>query len=174
MAQLQQHRVATGKKNGSRKAQLIIDMTPMVDLGFLLITFFILTTSMSEPAVTKLYMPADGGPTKLNEDAAVTVLLSGNDSVFYYHGKWEKAIQNNKIHVASYKVKTGIGNIITEKQKRLGKKRNDLMLLIKPLETASYCNLMNMIDEVTINDVKKYAIVDAMKQEREFIPRRKD
>ena len=48
------------------------------------------------------------------------------------------------------------------------------MLLIKPLETASYYNLMNMIDEVTINDVKKYAIVDAMKQEREFIPRRKD
>ena len=119
-------------------------------------------------------MPADGGPTKLNEDAAVTVLLSGNDSVFYYHGKWEKAIQNNKIHVASYKVKTGIGNIIREKQKRLGKKRNDLMLLIKPLETASYCNLMNMIDEVTINDVKKYAIVDAMKQEREFITGRKD
>ena len=147
MAQLQQHRVATGKKNGSRKAQLIIDMTPMVDLGFLLITFFILTTSMSEPAVTKLYMPADGGPTKLNEDAAVTVLLSGNDSVFYYHGKWEKAIQNNKIHVASYKVKTGIGNIIREKQKRLGKKRNDLMLLIKPLETASYCNLMNLREQ---------------------------
>ena len=48
------------------------------------------------------------------------------------------------------------------------------MLLIKPLETASYSNLINMIDEAMINDVKKYAIVDAMKQEREFIPGRKD
>ena len=50
------------KKNRVQKAQLKIDMTPMVDLGFLLITFFIFTTSMSEPAVTKLYMPADGAP----------------------------------------------------------------------------------------------------------------
>jgi hypothetical protein len=119
-------------------------------------------------------MPADGDPTKLNDDAALTVLLFGNDNVFYYHGNWENAIQNNEVQATSYEVKTGIGNIIREKQKRLGKKRNELMLLIKPLETASYSNLINMIDEAMINDVKKYAIVDAMKQEREFIPGRKD
>ena len=60
MTQLQVQPVTAGKKNRARKAQLKIDMTPMVDLGFLLITFFIFNTTIGEPAVTKLYMTADG------------------------------------------------------------------------------------------------------------------
>ena len=57
MAQLQLAPVSTGKKNRSQKAQLKIDMTPMVDLGFLLITFFIFTTTMSKPYETTMYLP---------------------------------------------------------------------------------------------------------------------
>lgn len=86
-------------------------MTPMVDLGFLVITFFIFI-SMSETAITKLYMPVDGKPTELPEDAALTVLLTGNDSVYYYHGKLEDAVKKNELKATTYDVKTGIGNII--------------------------------------------------------------
>jgi hypothetical protein len=68
-------------------------------------------------------------------------------------------------------IKTGIGNIIREKQKHLGERKKELMLLIKPLETSSYSNLMNTLDEVLINDVKKYAIVDATEEERSFVER---
>lgn len=169
MAQLKEHSYTKGNKNHTMKAQPKIDMTPMVDLGFLLITFFIFTTSMSDPAVTKLFMPADGAPTTLSKDIALTVLLSGNDSIYYYHGKWDGVVGKNGPGVTNYAVKTGIGKIIREKQKHLLAKRNDLMLLIKPLETASYNNLVNMIDEITINDVKKYAIVDATTEEKNFI-----
>jgi biopolymer transport protein ExbD len=172
MAQLQLQPVTPGKKNRAHKAQLKIDMTPMVDLGFLLITFFIFTTTMSKPAITKLYMPADGDSTKLKEDAALTVLLAGNDSIFYYQGKLEDALKKNELNVTNYNIKTGIGNIIREKQKNLGSKKNNLMLLIKPLESSSYNNLMNTLDEVMINDIKRYAIVEAMEQERGFVSKR--
>jgi len=172
MAQLQLQPATTGKKNRARKAQLKIDMTPMVDLGFLLISFFIFTTSMSEPAVTRLNMPADGMPSTLSEDAALTVLLAGKDSIYYYHGKWENAAKQNGIKFTSYEVKKGIGSIIREMQKRMGKKRNDLMLLIKPSETSSYNNLMNALDEMIINNVTRYAIVDVTVQEKNFIQKR--
>jgi biopolymer transport protein ExbD len=154
MAQLQLEPVSTGKKNRARKAQLKIDMTPMVDLGFLLITFFIFTTTMSEAHETTLYMPKEGPPINIGKTASLTVLLSGSDSVYYYQGKWEEAIVANGVYLTNYDTKNGIRNIIQEKQKLLAGKRNELLLMIKPLDNSSYNNLINSLDEVMINDVK--------------------
>jgi biopolymer transport protein ExbD len=172
MAQLQLQPVTTGKKNRVRKTQLKIDMTPMVDLGFLLITFFIFTTTMSEPYETSLIMPKDTTKkdrTKIGKSNALTILLKGNDSVYHYHGKWEEAVKSRGVHLINYHVNSSIGNIIREKQKTLGVKKDELLLIIKPLETSSYNNLMNALDEVMINDVKKYAIMDATNTEAKYL-----
>jgi biopolymer transport protein ExbD len=169
MAQLQLDTINTGKKNRSRKAQLKIDMTPMVDLGFLLITFFIFTTTISESYKTDLYMPKQGPPINIGETASLTVLLSGGDSVYYYQGKWGEATKRNGVHLTNYDVKNGIGNTIREKQKYLGPKRKELMFMIKPLDNCSYHNLMNALDEVLINDVKKYAIMDVTEEEKTWV-----
>jgi biopolymer transport protein ExbD len=75
--------VLPGKGKKYSRPSLKIDMTPMVDLGFLLISFFIFTTSISTPAVTKLFMPADGVPSKLGESNALTLLLGNNNTLFY-------------------------------------------------------------------------------------------
>src|SRR5215216_2029842 len=99
MAQLQLQPVTTGKKNRARKAQLKIDMTPLVDLGFLLITFFIFTTTMGEPYKTDLYMPTGESGTVIGESNALTILLAGNDSIYYYNGKWEEASRTNEVHL---------------------------------------------------------------------------
>ena len=121
MAQLQLAPVSTGKKNRSQKAQLKIDMTPMVDLGFLLITFFIFTTTMSKPYETTMYLPDDSKtvnkPTVIGKSNALTILLSGNDSIFYYHGKWNEALVTNQIHPTNYSVSSGIGSVVRQKQK---------------------------------------------------------
>jgi biopolymer transport protein ExbD len=169
MTQLELQPVTTGKKNRVRKAQLKIDMTPLVDLGFLLITFFIFTTTMGEPYKTELYMPKEGKGTVIGESDALTVMLAGNDSIFYYHGKWEEASKTHAVHLTNYNVSTGIGNIIREKQKQLGPKRDSLLLMIKPMETSSYSNLMNALDEVMINNVRKYAIMDVTDAEKNFV-----
>jgi hypothetical protein len=169
MAQLQLDPINTGKKNRARKAQLKIDMTPMVDLGFLLITFFIFTTTISEPYKTDLYMPKEGPPINIGETASLTVLPSGGDSVYYYQGKWGEAIVRNGVHLTDYDVKNGIGNTIREKQKFLGPKRKELMFMIKPLDNSSYHNLMNALDEVLINDVKKYTIMGVTEEEKTWV-----
>src|SRR6266542_97025 len=66
------------KKANPMAIGIKIDMTPMVDLGFLLMAFFIFTTEISKPAVTKLYMPHEGEPTEVPDSRSLTILLGGN------------------------------------------------------------------------------------------------
>ena len=168
---IQQEPISNRKKKTYSKAALKIDMTPLVDLGFLLITFFIFTTTMAEPYKTDLYMPAGelGDGTVVGKSNALTVLLAGNDSIFYYHGQLDEAIDTKQVQVTNYNVTSGIGAVIRQKQKQLGNQKDELVLMMKPLETSSYKNLMNALDEVMINNVKKYAIMEVTDMEIEFI-----
>ena len=74
-----------------------IDMTPMVDLGFLLITFFVVTAEMSKQVTLDLFMPKDGPHMPVGKSDALTVLLSKNKTLYYYHGDWEEALKTNQI-----------------------------------------------------------------------------
>ena len=72
----------------AKKASTHIVMSPMVDLAFLLLTFFMLTTTFSKPKTVEINMPLkDGEPTKVNN--AITVLLSDKDKVFWYFGEFK-------------------------------------------------------------------------------------
>jgi biopolymer transport protein ExbD len=70
----------------TKKLSTRVDLTPMVDLGFLLITFFIYSTEMSKPSVMPLHLPADSTPTLEPESGAITLLLGQNNNIFYYEG----------------------------------------------------------------------------------------
>ena len=151
-----------------KRHNLKIDMTPMVDLGFLLIAFFVITAEMSKPAVTNLYMPRDGDPSKLARSNALTVLLSGGNKIFYYHGDWETAIANNEISKTDFSI-NGIRNVIGKKQLELDHESNDLMILFKADKDASYQNLIDIIDEMIINDVRKYVLLNLTPAEKVFL-----
>jgi biopolymer transport protein ExbD len=101
------------------KINLRIDMTPMVDLGFLLISFFVITTQLGEPKYMDLYMPADGQAQPLGESGALTVLLEKDNTIYYYHGDWETAKKNEAIYKTNYAGEKNIRRIIEEKQKAL-------------------------------------------------------
>ena len=79
-----------------RRHSLKTDMTPMVDLGFLLISFFIFTTQMNKPVVTSLNMPHDGPPSTLGMSNALTVLLGDNHSIYYYEGEMKTALSDGR------------------------------------------------------------------------------
>jgi biopolymer transport protein ExbD len=151
-----------------KKLQLTIDMTPMVDLGFLLIAFFIFTTHLNQPAVTKLNMPADGDTTKVPQSRSLTILVADTTRLFYYSGTEEDALANKKIFQTLYS-ETGIGDIIRKKQISLGPAKDSLIVLIKPGTLSSYKNVISALDEMIINNVTRYSIVDMSPNEEKFL-----
>ena len=147
-----------------------IDMTPMVDLGFLLITFFIFTTSLTQPTVSKLTMPAKSvGTMSVNVKTLLTAVLD-KDGVFVYEGVFEKVAAQSKFVHTDYNVRTGLGNSVRQKQMRLAKEKmkDDLMVIIKPLPTASYQDVINALDEMLLNGVSRYSVVDASANEKKY------
>ena len=163
-----QPQLMEGKTKRKIHPALRIDMTPLVDLGFLLITFFVFTTTLAEKRVTRLVMPRDGEPTGLSASKALTALLDRDNRVFVYAGAFEEAVHDHKVIQTNYNTYQGLGSLIRVKQKQLKKDRDGLMLLIKPLGVASYKNLIDALDEALINDVKRYAIVEATAQEKTY------
>lgn len=150
-------------------------MTPMVDLGFLLIAFFVMTTEMSRPFVAKLNMPKEGGiPPTLGESNALTLLISAGH-LYYYLGDCEKAKANGQIKETSFSVKNGIGSIIRERQAWLDQAnisnegRDGLMFIIKLGDDADYGQVIDALDEVQINGVKKYIILKPDEEEKAII-----
>jgi len=135
-----------------------------VDLGFLLITFFIFTTTMSSPAAMQLYMPKDTDnkeeQNKAKESGALTILLGKGDQVYYYEGQLLPDASNFKS--TNFK---GIRDIIINKKRTTPP--DDLVVVLKPNDEASYKNTVDILDEMTINDIKRFALVDITPQEME-------
>jgi biopolymer transport protein ExbD len=150
------HKKGPGVKKG-KKLSTRVDLTPMVDLGFLLITFFIFTTTMSQPTAMKLFLPKDTEKpeeqNKIKASGALTLMLGRNDGVFYYEG--ELLPDGSNFKSSNFK---DIREVIINKKKSTNPE--DFVVVIKPGPEATYKNTVDMLDEMTINDVKRYAMVD--------------
>lgn len=159
------HKKGPGVKKG-KKLSTRVDLTPMVDLGFLLITFFIFTTTMSQPTAMRLNLPKDTekpeDQNKVKASGALTLLLAKDDRVFYYEG--ELAPDGSNFKSASFK---DIRQEIINKKKSTDPK--DFMVIIKPDKESTYKNAVDALDEMTINDVKRYAMVDIFDVENQLI-----
>lgn len=92
MAEVQQKEKGKEKKGKQKKMTIRVDFTPMVDMNMLLITFFMLCTSLSKPQTMELAVPSKdkveaGDENKAAESRAITFLLAGGGKVYYYMGK---------------------------------------------------------------------------------------
>ena len=150
------HKKGPGVKKG-KKLSTRVDLTPMVDLGFLLITFFIFTTTMSQPTALKLFLPKDTDKpeeqNKVKASGALTIMLGKGDGVYYYEGELLPDGSNFK----SSNFKEIRAEIINKKKST---NPQDFVVVIKPGPEATYKNTVDILDEMTINDVKRYAMVD--------------
>ena len=154
-------------KRGFVKKATRVDLTPMVDLGFLLITFFVFTTTMARPTVMKIDMPNDKTPTTDNicNSCVLTAVLCNNDLIRYYEGE----IGKTDILTTDY---NSIRQIILAKKKKVALARgneNQFVLIIKPTETSSFKNFVDITDEVTINNVKRYYIDEVTVAEKNLL-----
>jgi len=161
------HKKGPGVKK-AKKASTRVDLTPMVDLGFLLITFFIFTTTMSQPTAMKLNLPKDTDKpeeqNKLKESGALTLLLGKNNSVYYYEGQLDPAASN----LQTTNMKKVRDEIIKKKRST---PPEDLMIVIKPSDESTYKDVVDALDEMTINDIKRYALVDISDVESQLVVR---
>jgi len=185
------HKKGPGVKK-AKKLSTRVDMTPMVDLGFLLITFFIFTTTMSSPKAMNLNMPKDTKKeeelNKAKESGALTILLGKNNVVYYYEGQLlpdgsnfktatfatirDEIINKRKSVMDAYASHPDAA--CEQKAKQEGKPVSDcadedFVVVIKPDQDATYKNTVDILDEMTINNVKRYAMVDITPQEYQVI-----
>ena len=183
------HKKGPGVKK-AKKLSTRVDMTPMVDLGFLLITFFIFTTTMSTPTTMGLIMPKDEKDpkdlTEVKESAALTIMLGKGDQIYYYMGQLKpdgsnfestnfkdvrKVIMDKKAEVMrNHYHDAGCEKIWAKNGGDQNScKDKDFVVVIKPNEDATYKNSVDILDEMAINDVKRFALVDITPDENSLV-----
>lgn len=156
-----------GGKQRSKKSSTRVDLTAMVDLGFLLITFFMLATTMNKPKTMQiikpedLEKPEDEPPYKLSK--TVNLLLGGNDKVYWYVAA-DATENSDQLTLDSVDYSPGgVRKVIQKRQREVQAKwgnKDELFVMIKPLPGSKLKNTVDVLDEMTINDVKKYAILE--------------
>ena len=162
-----------GGKVRSKKASTRVDLTAMVDLAFLLITFFMLTTSLNKPQAMDMTMPDKDEKNKdenlkVADDRTMTVLLGSKNKIEWYMG----TVNNPTTPTVIDYGKNGIRQALLDKMKAVrAATGKDLFVIIKPSEKSSYKNLVDIFDEVNIVNVQQRALTDITADEIELLKR---
>jgi len=165
------------KKVRSKKQNAGVDLTAMVDLAFLLITFFMLTTSMNKPQSMNLAMPdkdvekeIEEDKTKVDENRTMTILIGGDNKVKWYMGMVNSPLEGPTDQTYG---KAGIRQVLLEKDKAAlaysGKPDQGLIVIIRASEKATYRNLVDILDEMAISGIKSYALVDITPEDLQIL-----
>ncbi|WP_106914461.1 biopolymer transporter ExbD [Chryseobacterium aurantiacum] len=157
--------IAQEKQGSKQKKKLIrVDMTPMVDLGFLLITFFMFTTNFTKPNVMDLGLPAkDSNPNPINTPPVIgdknqVTFILGKDNRVFYHQSNEKDLNTTNLKETDFSgIK--ISKIIAEASKNAPKPDN-FTVIVKPTDEANYKNFVDMLDNLAISKKERYGVTD--------------
>ena len=153
----------TGKKVRSKKQSTRVDMTPMVDLGFLLITFFMFTTTFSKPNVMDLGLPAKpkenqkAPETEIKLSNSISLLL-GKDSRIFWHQQDNSSLTDANLNETSF-AREGIRNVIKQ-AKANAADVTKFTVIIKPTEDAVYKDFVDILDEMAITKSEQYGVTD--------------
>lgn len=184
-------------KKRAKKLSTRIDMTPMVDLGFLLLTFFMLTTTFSQPKVIELTPPVKSNDkTKVQDTLSLTLVLGKNDTVFYYNGELKLNPDSNNIMATTF-TNDGLRKLILSRNQFVLNRIKSLkeqhdnnkipdstysrlldkeegnkyarFVIIKTDTNTKYVNVIMALDEMNICDVGKYSLIDASDDDMKMI-----
>ncbi|HZV68868.1 MAG TPA: biopolymer transporter ExbD [Saprospiraceae bacterium] len=156
------------KKVRGKKMSTRVDLTPMVDLGFLLITFFMLATTFNRPKTMEVNKPAKDEQKPEQEPAikmskTATVMLGKGDKIYAYVSPDEiDATTELQLDSLDYSP-SGLRKFIQRRQNEVKEQwgnQDELFVMIKPLPGSSYKNIVDALDEMTINNVRRYAILE--------------
>ncbi len=159
----------------AKKMSTNVDLTPMVDLAFLLISFFMLTTTMSQPVAMQLAMPKpiekpeDKGED-VKESQVLTLIMDKDDVVWYYEGLPQELTPEvlEKTHYGA----DGIRKVILDKQRKVNaqfREPDKTICLIKMTPDAVYKNIVDVLDEMDITKTKIFAIQELSQAESSVV-----
>ncbi|WP_027375759.1 ExbD/TolR family protein [Kaistella palustris] len=177
MAEVQvQDKGAKGGKVRSKKQNTRVDMTPMVDLGFLLITFFMFTTTFSKPNVMDLGLPAKPKKdqpkpeqTEIDLSNSISIIIGKNNRIFY-HQLDQAGLTDQTLQETTFD-RNGITKVI--ERAKAGAKNQDLFtVIIKPTDDAVYKNFVDILDEMAITKNERYGVTDIKPWEKVIYERK--
>jgi biopolymer transport protein ExbD len=156
------------KKVRTKKMSTRVDLTAMVDLGFLLITFFMLATTMNKPKTMEVNKPAkedddkkEEPPIKMSKTA--TLMLGARDKLYAYVSPDEidanTALELDSLDYGPKGLRAFIQRRQSEVKAQWGD-QDELFIMIKPLPGSNVKNIVDVLDEMNISDVKRYAILE--------------
>lgn len=187
------------QKKRAKKMSARVDMTPMVDLGFLLLTFFVLTSQFNKPKTMEITMPVKPKDTtqttKIDDETALTLLVSEKQNkLYYYYGKFKP--ETSILKKTDYSAE-GLRKILKERNKENIAKISDLkqqlkskqiadttfkrlasavkgdkkavFVIVKAEEKTKYKSIIDVLDELALADIGKYALVDISPPEKEML-----
>jgi len=155
--------VITKEKSGGKqnKKSIKIDMTPMVDLNFLLLMFFMFTSSFTKPNVMDLGLPAkdpNPNPTHVIDDKNQITFIIGENNRIFYHQSNEKDLTKAGLKETDYNG-LNVSKIISNAYEKAPKKEN-FTIIVKPTDDANYKNFVDMMDNISISKKERYGISD--------------
>ncbi|HHG84889.1 MAG TPA: biopolymer transporter ExbD [Bacteroidetes bacterium] len=158
-----------GKHKGGpkqKKKSTKIDMTAMVDVAFLLLTFFILTTTLATPQAMELNKPPKtddpiDNQKPVKESKVLTLILGEEDKIHYYVGITEPVVKSTDFSAEGFR--KIIVDHLNKFPNRCTENGNapgcwDPIIVIKPNKSCRYKNMVDALDEMRISKVPKYAL----------------
>lgn len=164
MAQMQEKQThVKGEKRRAKRSGFHLDMTPMVDLACLLLTFFMLTTTFAKLQTMEIRMPVAQGPdTPVAGKNALTVILGEKDRVFYFFGFAGDDPELKETDLSS----DGLRSVLLSDQV---KANQNMVVLLKATETARYKSLVDALDELKITETRKFAVADLQEDDKALL-----
>ena len=164
-----------GGKVRSKKSPPHVDLTPMVDLAFLLITFFMLVTTFNKPNVMDLGLPAKpkenqkAPDTEIKLSNSISILLGKDDKV-YWHQQDQTSLTDATLNETNFD-REGIRKVIRQAQAGAADK-NLFTVIIKPTDDAAYRNFVDILDEMAITKNERYGVTDPKTWELDIYKRK--
>jgi biopolymer transport protein ExbD len=164
-----------GGKKRAKKQSTRVDLTAMVDMAFLLLTFFILATTFNKPKAMEVNKPAKDENEKKEDLPAIkqsktyNIMMGKNDMLYCYVGSDDDP--NVKVD-STFFSRSGLRSLIKDRQRAVAQKwgnQDELFILIKPLPDSKFRNMVDVLDEMAITGVKRYAIIDDFNEIDELI-----
>jgi len=159
-------------KKGGRKQRRIgfhLDMTPMVDVAFLLLTFFMLTTTFSKSNTMEINMPPEQGEVRISENNVMVVRIAGDGMAYCSLG--EEAPRRISLYDPADSQRMALSGELRSLLREQTAKNRKMVIVVKISEKAKYKSLVDLIDELNLMKIDRFSLDDYTDQDEVEIKR---